>query len=331
MPSLENKVNIIGGGIVGCIQAIELKISGYDVSIYEKKTIGMGSTWAGGGIIFPLLPHFYQKEVYDLFKEANNYYKELSATIKKLFDYDIELIRNGMFVDIPDLQKLEKWLEINNLKYVPSQSFGMNGILIDNVYQIRPPRLIKGIRKYLNYLGINVLENENIEVKTINHKRRFYRNGKEIPGDRFIITAGAWSAELTSKLEGKVFPIRGQMLQYEKSQLILQNIIYKDGTYVLQRKDGVIVAGSTLENVGFNDALSKEDYETLKLRIERIIPQLSKIKVEKHWCGFRPGSESNIPIILKDSQQGNIFYNCGHFRYGVSMAPASAKKVISLI
>ena len=331
MPSLENKVNIIGGGIVGCIQAIELKLLGYEVSIYEKNTIGMGSTWAGGGIIFPLLPHHYKKEVYDLFKEANNYYKKLSETIKNLFNYDIEFIRNGMFIDVADLQKLEAWLDINNLKYVPSQSFGMNGILIENVCQIRPPRLIKGIRKYLKYLGINMLENENIEERTINNKRKFYRNGKEIPGDSFIITAGAWSAELSSKLEGKVFPIRGQILQYEKSQLLLHNIIYKDGTYVLQRKDGVIVAGSTLENVGFNEELSKEDYETLKHRVEEIIPQLSKIKIQKHWCGFRPGSESNIPIILKDCQQGNIFYNCGHFRYGVSMAPASAKKVISLI
>ena len=60
MPSLETKVNIIGGGIVGCIQAIELKLLGYEVSIYEKNTIGMGSTWAGGGIIFPLLPHHYK-------------------------------------------------------------------------------------------------------------------------------------------------------------------------------------------------------------------------------------------------------------------------------
>lgn len=331
MPSLENKVNIIGGGIVGCIQAIELKISGYEVSIYEKKTIGSGSTWAGGGIIFPLLPHDYRAEVNILFKEVNHYYKGLSEIIKKLFDYDIELIRNGMFVDVPDLQKLEEWLESNNYKYIASHRFGMNGILIDDVYQIRPPRLIQGIRKYLKYLGINIFENENIEEKNINNARKFFSNGKEIPGDSFIITAGAWSAQLTKKLEGKIFPVRGQMLQYEKSKLLLENIIYKDGTYVLQRKDGVIVAGSTLENVGFNDELSLDDYETLKNRVEKIIPQLSKIKIQKHWCGFRPGSELNIPIILKDSQQGNIFYNCGHFRYGVSMAPASAKKVISLI
>ena len=34
------RINIIGGGIIGCIQAIELKKMGHHVAIYEKNTIG---------------------------------------------------------------------------------------------------------------------------------------------------------------------------------------------------------------------------------------------------------------------------------------------------
>jgi len=51
------KINIIGGGIIGCIQAIELNKLGHQVTIYEKDTIGSGSSIYGAGILFPLLPN----------------------------------------------------------------------------------------------------------------------------------------------------------------------------------------------------------------------------------------------------------------------------------
>ena len=45
------KINVIGGGVVGCIQAIEFKRLGFDVAIYEKNNIGSGSTNSGAGIM----------------------------------------------------------------------------------------------------------------------------------------------------------------------------------------------------------------------------------------------------------------------------------------
>jgi glycine oxidase len=46
--------------------------------------------------------------------------------------------------------------------------------------------------------------------------------------------------------------------------------------------------------------------------------------VVQHWSGLRPASPGNIPTIGRHPLLQNLFINSGHFRYGVTMAPASA-------
>ena len=47
--------------------------------------------------------------------------------------------------------------------------------------------------------------------------------------------------------------------------------------------------------------------------------------------GLRPGSPDNIPIIDRHPDFDNVFVNTGHYRYGVTMAPASAELLVDLM
>ncbi|MEN6584646.1 MAG: FAD-dependent oxidoreductase, partial [Sulfuricella sp.] len=62
-----------------------------------------------------------------------------------------------------------------------------------------------------------------------------------------------------------------------------------------------------------------------------ILPLLKQAPVVKHWAGLRPGSPDNIPTIDRHPQLENLYLNSGHFRYGVTMAPASAEIMANLI
>ena len=128
-----------------------------------------------------------------------------------------------------------------------------------------------------------------------------------------------------------IYPIRGQMIQYKASSLKINHILYFDGFYVLQRKDGVIIAGSTVEEVGFDKEIKSDSLNYLKKKAEQVIPALKNILVENHWVGFRPGTKNNIPIIGKDIKYENVYINSGHFRYGITMAPKSAEIINSLL
>ena len=323
------KINIIGGGVIGCIQAIELKKLGHDVAIYEKNTIGSGSSMHGAGILFPLLPNNYSTEVFELINKSKKYYSELSEILNSQFDIDIEYLRSGMTVVLDDLRDIKIWLKKNELSFSTEKFRFLNAITIDDVYQINPKKLILGLQKYLDYLGIEILENNLISTDLKNNFIDI--NGKKISGDKFILASGAWTQDLDHDIGDKIYPVRGQLIEYKNTNGIkLDHIIYKDGFYLLQRKNGALIAGSTLENVGFDDNLTDYDLELLKKNAEKIIPELREQEVISHWCGFRPGSKNNIPMIVQDKKIKEKFYNVGHFRYGISMAPASVNKLISL-
>ena len=63
---MTKKVTVIGGGIVGCITSFFLIEKGYEVTLVDQNTIGQEASWAGAGILSPLLPWNYQDTVNNL-------------------------------------------------------------------------------------------------------------------------------------------------------------------------------------------------------------------------------------------------------------------------
>ena len=86
-------IAIIGAGISGLYIANLLsQNSNYQVTIYEKDSIGSGSSIYGAGILFPLLPNYYSPDVFDLIDKSKKYYLELSEILNSQFDIDIEYL-----------------------------------------------------------------------------------------------------------------------------------------------------------------------------------------------------------------------------------------------
>jgi glycine oxidase len=62
-----------------------------------------------------------------------------------------------------------------------------------------------------------------------------------------------------------------------------------------------------------------------------LLPALQGMPVVRHWAGLRPGSTGNIPTIDRHPALQNLYINGGHFRYGVTMAPASAEVLLNKV
>jgi glycine oxidase len=61
------------------------------------------------------------------------------------------------------------------------------------------------------------------------------------------------------------------------------------------------------------------------------MPSLKHAPIIQHWSGLRPGTPDNLPTISAHPSIENLYLNTGHFRYGLTMAPASAALVAALI
>lgn len=200
---------------------------------------------------------------------------------------------------------------------------------LPDVAQVRNPRLIKALRLALERMGVRIVEHTEVTgiVATEDRVERLDTTVGPFAAERYVVAAGAWSKKLLGKrgVQLDIKPVRGQMLLYRAQPGMLRHIILQNGTYLIPRDDGHILAGSTLEDVGFDKATTEEARVALHARALGMLPQLAQAEFIKHWAGLRPGSPGNIPIIARHPQMENLYLNSGHFRYGVTMAPASAQ------
>lgn len=326
---------VIGGGIVGCITAIKLKESGYDVTVVDKSVVGEESSSAGAGIIFPLMPWSYEPRVYELCSGALSFYKDLSEKLIKDGFGDPEFIESDMICIAPsDKKEMMQWAKKNNFKINECLFNNRPSYELKRVAQINPKKLMISLKKYIPELGIKLIENINMSKigKTSNYLHGWPTNNNDlIKGDFFVTTAGAWSPDINEEYRGKIYPIRGQIIRYPKSEIKLDKILYSENFYLLQRKCGSILAGSTIENVGFDKTITSEAAHELKEKAINLVPELSAIEPCKQWAGLRPGVKNNIPFIKQDNCYKNVYINSGHYRYGLTMAPKSAEEILELI
>ena len=326
---------IIGGGIVGCITAIKLRENGYDVTVVDKSVVGEESSSAGAGILFPLMPWNYESKVYQLCSGASGFYKNLSEKLITGGFGDPEYIESGMIcIEPSDKRGIVQWAIKNNFKINECLFNNRPSFELENVAQLNPKKLMISLKHYIKALGIRLIENCNL--KKIQRKSN-YLNGwptdenNLIEGDIFIITAGAWSSQIINNNIDEIYPVRGQLIKFKNTSINLDKILYSENFYLLQRKCGAIVAGSTIENVGFDNTTTIQAAYDLKEKTISLVPELKELEPYEQWAGLRPGIKNNSPLIKIDKFHKNIYINSGHYRYGITMAPKSADEILKLI
>lgn len=343
---MSQHVVIVGGGIVGCMTAMELVDRGYRVTIVERNQIASQtsgeSSWAGGGIIFPLLPWLYSEAVNTLTGHGAKFYAQICARLERETGLPTGFINSG-FLLLPPFDKAlaNAWCDSHQqtyewVKHIDAQLTPVNteAMWLPQVCQVRPPFFMKALRQWLVQNNVTLLEQTELtpldEMAALNTWKT--TDGRVLQADKFVVTSGAWSFQLLKQVAAKlqIKPMRGQILLYQP-QKNLEQMVYKDGFYMIPRGDGYLLAGSTLEDVGFDTSTTAAVKNELAAKAEAIMPTLKGLPIIKHWSGLRPGTPENLPTISAHPQIGNLYLNTGHFRYGLTMAPASAKLVVDLM
>jgi len=337
---INKKVIVVGGGIVGCLTALELIERGCKVTLVERNVVASQtsgeSSWAGAGILFPLLPWMYKDAVNQLAIEGAAIYQKLCEYLLTKTGIDPEHLVCGMQIQHPfDENQAIAWCEKNAIPY-QKNAFGL---FLPNVAQARPPQLLKALRQALLQSGVTLLERT--ELKPLNpaelengHLNTWQTTADEtLIADQFVVTSGAWSFELLKNTgqDLNVKPMRGQILLYQQTGEKLAHIVYANGFYLVPRKDGLLLAGSTLEDVGFDKNTTEAVKKEMQTKAENILPSLKHAPILKHWSGLRPGTPDNLPTIAAHPSIKNLFLNTGHFRYGLTMAPASARRIAAIM
>lgn len=339
---------IVGGGVIGLLTARKLHSEGVDVLLLEKGPLGGESSWAGGGIISPLYPWRYDDAVNVLAERSKKIYPDFS---RELFDEtgkDSELINSGLFTVVSDDAKdILDWAatwsveasfvdDIDSIHAIESVVGEVvnQGIWMPEVMQIRNPKLVDALKASCKLLSIPYKEQANVEEIIIkNNKVCGVRTQQEtIFADKVIIASGAWSAQFSAtRASVDVVPVKGQMIMYKGEPDLVKRIVLSEGHYIIPRKDGRILAGSTLEKIGFDKTISTDALDELHQAARQLVPLLDDLEVERQWAGLRPGTEKGIPYICQHDEVENLYVHAGHFRNGIVLGAASAELMADIV
>ena len=327
---------IVGGGVIGLTSAQVLLQAGYRVTLLERGRVGQEASWAGGGILSPLCPWDYSEAVTRLAQRGMNMFSEAASTLHASTGINPEYQRSGMLILPPYRAELaSQWcaqhqvaLQHANLAdYVDEQMDG--GLLLPEVAQVRNPRLLQALRKHVEMLGGVIFEQHEVQKFEMAGERvvALHTTQGKLSADTYIVAAGAWSKTLLGEhaLNMDIRPIRGQILLFKFDAPPFQKIVLKENLYLIPRRDGHVLVGSTMEDVGFDKSTTIEARDSLLKRVREIFPSWGDRMPVQHWAGFRPGSPDNIPTIGRHPRLTNLYANSGHFRYGVTMSLASAE------
>lgn len=336
-------VLIIGAGINGLLSALQLKRAGLDVTILEQGDIARESTWAGAGILSPLLPWDYDDAVNALSERGRALWPGLADSLRQGTGIDPEYWPCGMLAmgDF-DLESARAWCRGRGWAYSPPAPAQMadlpaprSAIWLPGVAQARNPRLAKAAETACRQAGIRLLDHCGVMGLEVRNGRVQAVRTPQGPmdADRYLVCGGAWSGKLLGEyaLGVRIAPVRGQVLLFRAPPGTLDHILFRQGKYLVPRRDGHILAGSTLEEAGFDKACTDQARrELLEFALETL-PALKAADVVKQWSGLRPGSPGNLPTIARHPDLENLYLNSGHFRYGVTMAPAAAELLAELL
>ncbi len=321
-------VLVIGAGVIGLSTALELHRSGARVTVLERSAIGRGAaSWAGGGILSPLEPDDVDDATLPILRDSLARYPDWCAGLQELGGVDPEYVVSGMQVLAPaDASAWRLAAARWGLQSGACDAAGAGVLTLPDVAQVRSPRLLRALAQALRSVGVECVENEAVQELVADASR--VTGVRTTSGMRdagtVVLAAGAWSGQLD--VDVVVRPVRGQILLLDGQPGELDSILLREGRYLIPRRDGKILIGSTLEDVGFEDVTTDSARASLLQSLREMAPRLAEHGVIAHWSGLRPAPAGTGPLIDWHPRRRGLFVNSGHHRLGITLAPGSARE-----
>ena len=328
-------VAIVGAGVMGCALARELARRGRDVLVLERAIPGAEASSAAGGILGAQSEAHAPGPFLDLALYSRALWDELAGELADE-GLDVAYASTGLLKMAVEpghqawLRDIEAWQQAAGLDVervddasahqpgaapVPALFFPRDGV-VDA--QLLPAALARSA------------ENAGARFVCGGDVRAVTASGLEtskghVQAEQIVACAGAWTARIPGLLPpGTVEPVRGQVMVLQHRPGRLRQITFTRSGYLIPRRDGRVLIGSTTEHVGFDKRVTAQGLRTLTGIALAALPELAEAQVLDHWAGFRPGTPDDLPLIGPTARDG-LHVLSGHYRNGILLTPGSAR------
>ena len=354
----ETMIVIVGGGICGLGIGWRIAQAGRKVTVIDRGEAAKAATWAAAGMLAPQAEAEHGEEaLLPLALESCEMWPEFAAELHYETNIDPDYRRHGTLVVSSDRDDME-YLQ-NRLNYLkdlglniewlsgyearqqePYLSCNVSGaIWSPDDHQVDNRCVGIALKKAFLGAGGILLENTAVEnITCVSGRVTGVRIAStKIEAEYVVIAAGAWSrniAGLPDYVRPPVRPLKGQMIavQMKPQAPLLSHVLWGPGNsivpsiYLAPKKDGRLIIGATVEEMGFDETLTAGgQFELLRCAWE-VLPGIYDLPVLESWAGLRPASRDDAPILGPTEVKGLVMAT-GHHRNGILLAPITAKAI----
>lgn len=346
-------VIVIGGGIIGCAIAYAVAKAGLRVRLIERGEPGREASHAAAGMLAPQSEalHEPQGPFFELCRASLQLYPDFVAEIEAVTGLSVDYRREGAVFLASDFTEGE----ILAAAYEKQKAAGLTveDLTAEDVRHLEPalsgaiqmglflPEDHQVDNRKLTDALVLAAQRQGVDLVTGWPVLGLVREGDRVVGVRTnreryaaavtINCAGAWAATVDPERypSPPVKPIRGQILVLQARAPLLEHVVHSAHCYIVPRRDGRLLIGSTMEDVGYERRVTAEALLRLLTAARQVLPAIEQCTFVEAWAGFRPDTPDHLPI-LGEAEPG-LLIATGHFRNGILLAPITARLIVELI
>jgi glycine oxidase len=346
-------VAIIGGGVIGASIALELAEEKLSTIVLDRQQPGREASWAAAGMLSPA-PHVPEDApLTPLGSESLALYPAFIARIEEASGVATDFARNGsldiFFTERGELER-DRIIAENRRLRLPCGPISLEEVReiagsigpdaraamwLRAEATVDPRLLMLALLAAGERGGVEI--HPNCTVTGLIHEGDrclgVVAGGEKIAAGHVIVAAGSFCGTIANeRADGSeilaryapTYPVRGQMIALQPSGFNLRQVLRAKGRYLVPRRDGRIVAGSTLEHAGFEKQITAAGVREILDGVLELVPELAGAEILETWAGLRPGTPDGLPILGPTEMEG-LLVATGHYRNGILLAPITAK------
>lgn len=338
-------VVVIGAGIIGCSVARELARRGARVRLFEARTVGAGATQASAGMLAPYIEGHDRGLLFELGVRSLGMYDTFVRDAADESGLPIEYRRCGTLEVATDARSAARlrqsadsdavltWLDREAARaregalaasiegallaaghgYVSVLSLmdALAWAALRHGVQIEAAHRVTGI----------VAEPRGVRINT--------EDGTAWSADQVVIAAGSWTGRLDvdDPAAATIRPVRGQLLRLQWRGAPLGHIVWGPDCYVVPWRNGTVLVGATVEDVGFDERTTAAGVRDLLDAACELLPEAWGATFIEARVGLRPAASDDLPLLGPSERSDRIVYATGHYRNGVLLAPLTAQLI----
>jgi glycine oxidase len=338
--------------VVGCATALRLRQKGLSVLVLEKSVPGAEASSAAAGMLSAQSHADEDTPALSFALRSAALHASLATELRDVSGIDVGWKRSGAIAvafsdeDAGRLARRVDWQRARDLRAEwldapmlrerePAVSDAAAGAAyFPEEAQVDAPLFARALSAAALHAGARFASSDPV-------RRIVSRDGRVVgvetqavthATERVVVAAGAWSSLVTGSglAPGTVRPARGQIVALTPKQSLFGAVLWSSDGYVVPKGDGRVLAGSTIEDVGFQKAVTAEGMARILSAALALVPGLADAEIAASWSGFRPVTDDRLPLVGPTRTEG-LFLATGHFTDGILLAPATAEAIAALV